>query len=310
MFRRILVGLDGSEAAEAIVPFVGSMAKELHAEVVLLHVCVPAGNWGILAQPAAYPVYGQSNPFAGLYLERLEQSLRMNDITTRHAVVTGEPVTEILRYARRAGVDLIVLGSHDRSGPPWWREDGIKARVLQADATPVLVVHPRYAEQAARGALRNILVPLDGSLEAEAALPAAEQLAAALHATLTLLYVVWPLDLSPHPQGWSHATRIAADATPPYSAAAGESYLRATGGALRHRNPELHVRGMVCAGDAPAEIAGVAQMDTGTLVVMATHGRTGAARLLFGSVAERVMAEGAAPVLAVRTSNVFSFFHV
>lgn len=142
-------------------------------------------------------------------------------------------------------------------------------------------------------ALKHILVPLDGSTLAEAALPAARYLARTLPAHATLMHII---ERNP-PQaihGERHLTdRDEADT---YLAHIAE---RVFAGAT-HIERHVHADGV---DDVATCIVDHAREWAIDLVVMCTHGRGGLRNLLFGSIAQRVLAFGSTPVLLVHPSG-------
>jgi nucleotide-binding universal stress UspA family protein len=145
---------------------------------------------------------------------------------------------------------------------------------------------------------RTILVPLDGSAQAETVLPHAVAAASATNSTLTLLQVVasnsmlettvWPIGIPAGSMLDSAEERRIAYA-----------YLQTTAS-------KLHDSGVECAtlvleGDPAPEIVKRAQDDVdAAMIAMATHGRSGIGRWVFGSVAEKVLQGAPVPLLLVR----------
>ena len=127
---------------------------------------------------------------------------------------------------------------------------------------------------------RSILVPLDGSPHAAAALPLARSMATATRSALHLLRVV--------PASQSAANEAA-------------SYLESIANELR--SDGLSVDTMIGLGDAATEIVKVARAKEVDLIVMATHARSGIGRFLLGSVAADVVRKADLPVLLVHESN-------
>jgi nucleotide-binding universal stress UspA family protein len=140
---------------------------------------------------------------------------------------------------------------------------------------------------------RHLLVPLDGSGRAESALPAAVSVARALGAAVTLVHVI-----ERHAPASAHGERhltTAADAAAYLAAAA--------------RRPELtglrvgtHVHEAE-ASDIARAITEHTEELAPDLVVMSTHGRGGARRIVLGSIAQQVIAMGRTPVLLVRADG-------
>src|SRR4051794_14441849 len=139
--------------------------------------------------------------------------------------------------------------------------------------------------------VRRILVPLDGSRRAAAALPYARPLAHAPAARITLLAIVEPLHLHdglPSDAGQEDDDR---------HVAANAAYLASVATRLRARG--LTVEAAVRHGDPASVIVAASAEEGGALVVMGTHGRTGLARLHLGSGARRVLHHAARATLVV-----------
>src|SRR5205814_8513011 len=164
-------------------------------------------------------------------------------------------------------------------------------------AAPVAAVHHVRRHAAHRGLredtlFERLLLPLDGSRLAEAALPAAERLALAFGSTVTLLHVV-ERGARPTVHGERHFTdRAAADA-----------YLAELIAALAGRGvlASAHVHD-VPEGDVAASVAAHAAEVNADLVVLCTHGRGGVRGFLWGGIAQQVLRRGTTPVLLVRAA--------
>jgi nucleotide-binding universal stress UspA family protein len=142
---------------------------------------------------------------------------------------------------------------------------------------------------------QRILVPLDGSELAESILPVVQRLAGGVGAETILLRVVEPLSAG---EAFAAAGVVLPDTLLERQLEA-KTYLEA----VRHR---LRDTGIVARPDvrtgAPAgEIAAAATAHGADLIAMATHGRGGLGRLLFGSVAEAVLRTAPVPVLMIRS---------
>lgn len=144
---------------------------------------------------------------------------------------------------------------------------------------------------------RNILVPLDGSELASRALPYAQEIATLAGAKLTLLRVVpepdqeyqMTSDLNIVNLGLEEQQATMEHATGWVERLAGE--LKTAG---------IQVAPIVEMGEAAARIVDYAGEHDIDVIVMSTHGRTGPARWLYGSVASKVLAAAPCPVLLVR----------
>jgi nucleotide-binding universal stress UspA family protein len=138
--------------------------------------------------------------------------------------------------------------------------------------------------------LQRLLAPTDGSPESETALPLAVQIAHAQDAELVLVCVIDHPGITVRPSG--DAAAVEREVVARLSET--EARLRAAG---------LRVRSVVEQGSTAAMLLDREKLEAPDLVVLATHGRTGLARFALGSVADRLVREGTAPVLVVRRST-------
>ena len=146
---------------------------------------------------------------------------------------------------------------------------------------------------------RRALIPLDGSLVAEAILPAFLPLAHPLGMEVALLRVVVPTvkpvtvdDVAVEPPGAAPSIdRMLEEA---------DAYLRAVAATPAFEG--LKVVTTVRSGEAPHEIIASAREIGADVIAMTTHGRTGLKRLLFGSVAEAVLRMADIPVFMLRAA--------
>ena len=137
---------------------------------------------------------------------------------------------------------------------------------------------------------KHLLVPLDGSRLAEAALPAAACLAEHLDASITLIHII-ERDVSGEIHGEHHLT-TPAEANANLEAVAGRALPAAV-------HVECHVH-TVGTADLPQSILDHVEELAPDLIVMCTHGASGLRDFLFGSIAQQVIARGRTPVLLVR----------
>lgn len=144
---------------------------------------------------------------------------------------------------------------------------------------------------------KHILVPLDGSGFAEAAIPYALELAAQFDSDITLLRVVLPPRVGEgalSPESANFMIKMRDDL---YKEAI--DYLQSQKGSLRQQNYRVHYQ-VAESDDVAAEIISATNGTNADVIVMCTHGRGGLGRFLFGSVAMRVLQSAAVPVLVIR----------
>jgi nucleotide-binding universal stress UspA family protein len=152
--RTVLVPLDGSELAEAVLPHAEALAKQRGAElveVVLLRVCEPP------VMPAYYPPNAPMMPeeyirlesagckaVAEQYLAGIEKRLKNAGLRVQSEVLAGEPAEKIIDYANTHPFNLIVMSTHARSGLSRWTYGSVAAKVLQGVSSPIFLVRPHH----------------------------------------------------------------------------------------------------------------------------------------------------------------------
>ena len=129
---KILVPLDGSPVAEAILPAVQRLAAQLSAEVILVQV-LPAG--GVITSVLERQTYE-----ANAYLKVQVLAFNEQGISARHIIRTGEPAEEIADFAAVNKMDMIAMSTHGRTGLSRALLGSVTEKVVGSSAVPVLLV--------------------------------------------------------------------------------------------------------------------------------------------------------------------------
>lgn len=296
MFRHILVPLDGSRLAEAVMPAVAYLAERLGARVTLLHV--------VESHPPK-DIHGErhlaSASEARTYLEQL--TARAGPGTARVAChVDDSPASDvavaIAESARALATDLIVLCAHGWGGVRGWIYGGIAQQVVHGAVAPVMVVHPPASDPAHDFRCARVLVPLDGSAEHEGGLAVAKALARACSAELSLLGVVpTPATLSGVPATTARLLPGATSELLDLSERDIEAYLEDH--VRRLRAAGVPARAETRRGDPASTIVSTARRSRSDVIVLGTHGKRGMHAFWSGSVAPRVSKSTYLPLLLV-----------
>ncbi|RIK39143.1 MAG: UspA domain protein, partial [Chloroflexi bacterium] len=312
MTRTVVVPLIGPQldpegVAETALPVALALARRTQASVLLVSVlellveATATGERRVLhaadALPASKSLQALREHTEQLiadrqaYLERVAASIADLPVTTQ--LQYGDPSAALLEQAAGLEAPVIVMASHARTGARRMLLGSVAFRVVRDAPCPVLIV-PAQAAVAAPSTeplLERVLVPLDGSALAEAALDTTLEVLGERYLDLHLVSVVEPLVRR---SGWGAQE---------YDALARQfasEYL--TGVAARLAERGLRVSWEIRAGSPERQIAEVARERRVDLIAMATHGRSGFGRYLFGSVAEGLAAVGTPPLLLVRPS--------
>jgi nucleotide-binding universal stress UspA family protein len=154
-YKRALVPLDGSAAAETIIPFILEIAGPLDMAVVLLRVVQPAPPVVIEGSRHVEVEDAEARRIdAEEYLAPIAAELRGKGVRVETRVRRGAPVEEILAAAKEIGADLIAMSTHGRSGLGRLLFGSVAEAVLRHAEIPVLV-HRATAAQVARRAKRE-----------------------------------------------------------------------------------------------------------------------------------------------------------
>ena len=148
MYKKILVPLDGSARAEAILPYVEDLARFYRAKVLLLRILELEPF--LLGSPAAYyqfdlKRYQLRAEEAETYLGDLCAKLRQKGIEATMQIVDGTPVPEILNVAAREAIDLIAIASHGRTGLDRAIYGSVAAGILHGTDRPLLIIRSAKA---------------------------------------------------------------------------------------------------------------------------------------------------------------------
>lgn len=141
MYERVLVPLDGSELAEAILPFAEQIAGAFDAEVVLLRVVEPLPSAaGIAAGGAGVDAFFLRQLETKKYLAEVAKRLEGRGLRIRTRLALGTPAAEITESAKAERADLIAMTTHGRSGLSRAVFGSVAEQVLRAAALPVLMI--------------------------------------------------------------------------------------------------------------------------------------------------------------------------
>jgi nucleotide-binding universal stress UspA family protein len=146
VYEKILVPLDGSQRAEAILPHVEELALRFEAKVIFVQVVEPAPL--VTVAESAYmnlrrADFDRRAKEAESYLAVQQGKFRSLGIEVESRVVFGPVVEAIIKVAEQVGADLIALASHGRSGLSQVFYGSVAAGLLQRVSRPLLLVRAR-----------------------------------------------------------------------------------------------------------------------------------------------------------------------
>jgi nucleotide-binding universal stress UspA family protein len=322
MFKRIVVPLDGSGRAERSLPIAARLARASDGLIFLVRVVdtSPASMPSAPGRPLLIQTVGEADrTLAESYLTAVAASDLLNGIPVQTEVQVGLVAPIILSVAASKRADIIVICSHGYTGVTrWWMLGSVAAKVARYAHTPVMVLReggsvPPEHHQAGDPPLR-VLVPLDGSDDAKAALQPAADLAAALAAPgqggLHLTHVV-PTTPSIHRASKAATVAQVTQASQNMAREYLDATVRQFGNSLRETNgTNLVLTSSVTVNDDIAQgILGVAENGSNAeggevfggcdVIALTTHGYSGRQHWV-GSVTEHVLDTSRVPMLIVQ----------
>lgn len=289
MYKTIMVPTDCSGFDREAIRVALRLAERSTSKIHLVRVSASASFLGLagagdgLALSAEALQQELDTELAELYAVAAEcRNTTTADVT---ASLEQGPIADALAgYANRHHVDLIVISTHGRRGFARLSMGSVTDSLVRLTKIPVLVVKPprSYLNPQVADSFKRIVVPLDGSALAEQILPRVATLAGMEAAELTLLYI-----LKPH----NYSQQQILDPLLPWwekDIASAEAYLFPIAAKLRRQG--FAVSSDIVIGENVAEkIAEFARCEKADLIAIATHGRGGLSRFIYGSVADELM---------------------
>jgi nucleotide-binding universal stress UspA family protein len=280
MIERIVVPLDGSLTAEAILPQVRRVLYRNDSEVILVRAVNPPTVENAIL-PAEAELAAAREYILG-QLERLEKS----GVRARCVVRIGSPVGLILDVVEEEKATMIALATHGASGVKRFLFGSVAEAVMRKSPVPVLLMRPFWSYELVppvrpeQAAVRNVLLPVDGSDLSLEALPGMIEFADLFEARVILLRVL-------EVKGGEEKAEA-------------EKQLKAIAKAIEKKGVETLC--LVEKGEPVEQILKAARFHEIDLIAMTTHGRSGLSRAVTGSVTEQVLRKATVPMLVTRNA--------
>jgi len=289
-FRKVLCPIDFSTGSEQAMRVAARLANEHAAELVLVHVwhLPPVAFAGEYMYPADI-VQQLGDDAQGALETATAEATKLGIARVTSTLLTGVPWQEIVEAAQRdAGATLVVIGTHGRTGLARVLLGSVAEMVVRHAPCPVLTVRPNNEP----APFNHVLCPIDFSRSSRDAMNLAAELARPGGAGITLLHV---LELPVPFAGELRAPDLQRDLD-----ARSAALLDQWATELRAQ-ATVPVAQRVRIGHPGAQTLAVLDDDRAfDLVVMGSHGRTGIARMVLGSVAEKLVRHARCPVLVAR----------
>jgi nucleotide-binding universal stress UspA family protein len=294
MYDTIVVPTDGSECAQRAAEHAREVALAFDAAVHVVSVVDEAGASSVFERSGVDEERRAALREDARSAVSAAESVLGEGVEVSSSLLDGHPTEAILGFVADVDANLLVMGTHGRTGVDRYVAGSVTERVLRRADVPVLAVHADD-DPTALSAYENVLVPTDGSDAAAAAFEHALLVAAVGDAAVHALNVVDVAALTSGP-GASPPTTLLEEFE-----AAGQTAVEDVAADAREAGIDAQtavVRGSP--GDAVLEYADDHHVD---VIVMGTTGRTGIDRYLLGSTTERVLRHARVPVLAVNARD-------
>jgi len=276
--QRILSPIDFSEHSAAALRVAGSLARTFGAEVRVLH-----------SQRLDAPVYfttaqlqvlktqlRRSLRLAREYLEGFVERHLPEDVSRSVRIVEHDPVEAILDMRREWPADLLVMGTHGRTGLTRIRLGSVMESVLRQVQGPIITVGPK-AKVPMLAPLRRVLSPIDFDESSREAFQYSVDLAERANAEVVALHILE----SSAEEGREQAVSALCEWVPPQARA------------------HCSVRDVVRGGAPPDRIVAEAKTAHADLIVLGARPRSYLGGLVFGSTTEAVIRTAPCPVLSI-----------
>ena len=301
--RRILCPIDFSDYSRRALDHAIAIARWYESTVTVLHVfsAAPVAAFGpgpVVIEASVLTPVDRDQLLADT--KAFAETESAPGITIEAVVREGNTVAEILEQAASMKADLLVIGTHGRSGFERLLLGSVAEKVVRKASCPVLTVPKQSQDAVSAGPVlyRRILCPVDFSDASLNALRYATSMAQEADGQLTVLHVV------------AHEFENAADMASAVSDAGMTigSFVKQREEALRRRLQEAvatapefcSVESLMTYGKPWREVLRIAAERQSDLIVMGVQGRGAADLLFFGSTTQHVVREASCPVLTLR----------
>ena len=284
VLRKILIPLDGSKTAETVLPYIRYLASQFDSKIEVLGVGIGNKNRRV-------------NRLLNEYIDNTVSNLNAEKIETEAVVIYGSAADKILNYSKQNDIDLIIMATHGRSGVKRWWMGSVAEKIISQSITPILLIpskKKKVTQTKKITSIDRILIPLDGSNIGQAALDHIELIARETGAAINLIQVI-------STSGSMEASLLGNANWDSFFKAmrkAASDYLESLVGELKGHG--ISAKYDILIGNPAAEIIEYAKKNKADLIAMSTHGRTGLARWVLGSTADKVLHGAGMPMWLVR----------
>lgn len=297
MYKTVVVPLDGSQLAEQAIPYARSIAEAYKANVILLRMVEPMHAQLAVPEPGLFSdkLAERFHGVAESYLKANALRLASKGLIVSTQVRRGSPADEIIRVAGNDPSAVVVMTTRGKSAIATWLLGSVTTKVLHRGSCDVIVV-PIEKTPSLDKKIATVIVPLDGSRNAEQALPHAISLAKIIKARITITQVVPAASIY---EGLPEVSKKNVLDLLEDSKKRSEGYLVKVASRLAKLGI-MSVSIKVLMGYPARSIAELAGKTSAGFIVMTAHGKAEKGTWVLGSVTDQVVRQSIRPVLVVK----------
>jgi nucleotide-binding universal stress UspA family protein len=296
--HRIVYATDLSSVSEPAWDETRRLGRLFGAEILLLHVFAPPfvlPTEGYVPADLYEELLQYARRTAQEGFDRLLGSVAGSGLKVRIRLEDGPPAPRILKVVKEEAADLLVVGTHGRTGFQRALVGSVADRLVRQATCPVLTVRPTPGSAAQRE-IRRICYATDFSPTARAAWPWVVAIASAAGAEVDVVHVTFEPVVDPHMP--AETIGRMAQILDEQGRIEVERFLE------RSALPRERIHVHVTRGIADEQIVHSAQEHAADLIIMGTHGWSGVVRWMLGSVAHGVIQTAPCPVLTIAPASV------
>lgn len=286
---KILVPVDFSSFSSYATDFATLLAQKYKADITLYHVVVmyeteveEEVHLKNIEEIVKHKMLTTSS-----LLEEKQKNIELNNFKIHSVSEHGiNAATSILSYIESNNFDLVIIGTHGRTGFKNWIYGSVAEKVVRLVKIPAITVHHKPASSK----IKNILVPIDFSENSKKGMDTARKVAATFKSQINYIHII-EQQLHPtfHVVGIESVFTINSDLKD-------VSLNKLKSFCFKQGETSTFT---VLEGTAHREISDYAKEISCDLIIMSTHGYTGLDHVLIGSTTERVVRIAPCPVLIV-----------
>ena len=282
--KRILFATDFSDASLKALPVLANIAHKYGSHVYLSHIWTPL-PYTMVSAEAVSALENQQTSEAKEKVIAIQRRKELADIPSSVLVTGGDPATELDQFISDYNIDLVVLGTHGRTGFKHLVMGSVAEELFRNLRCPVLTLGPHIAERfATTETIKHILFPSDLSRESKAVFPYVASLASEYSSAITFLHVL-PRETGSNPD--------AAHLAEPLRRRMEDTF-------ITHISPRCPADFLMDFGDPAERILARAKELNADLIAFGTHSAPEIATHLRNTVAYKVVVGAECPVLTYR----------